>query len=145
MRSAFLASLFTAFLAVGTVCLLPSTRVQAAPAASLSPAAKLSPEAKLSLAATTAPAATPPPSVHAGKEIFTKNCMQCHSVVEGVVTFGPSLYGEMKPPHPHKTAAEVRVIIKNGKNGANGRVMPPFGERLSAEDVDNLLAYIRTL
>lgn len=122
MRTAFLASLFTAFLAVATMCALPSSGAQTAPAA-----------------------AKTVPGVHAGKEVFTKNCMQCHSVVEGVVTFGPSLYGEMKPPHPRKTNAEIRLIIKNGKNGANGRVMPAFGERLSAEEVDSLLAYIHTL
>jgi mono/diheme cytochrome c family protein len=86
--------------------------------------------------AKTANAAT----VHAGQEIFAQKCLLCHSINKGQVTFGPSLYAEMKKPQGKKSSAEVRSVIKNGKGK-----MPSFQEKLSAEDVDKLLAYIRTL
>jgi mono/diheme cytochrome c family protein len=79
-------------------------------------------------------------AVHAGEEVFIQKCFQCHSVLEGQVRLGPSLYGEMKKPHPKKSAAEVREIIKNGK----GR-MPPFKDSLTEQNTDDLLAYIHSL
>ena len=78
--------------------------------------------------------------VHAGHEIFEKNCLQCHAVYEGQYSFGPNLYHEMKKPAPKKNATEVGLILKNGKGK-----MPPFGERLTSTDVEDLIAYIRTL
>jgi mono/diheme cytochrome c family protein len=79
-------------------------------------------------------------NVHAGEEVFTKRCFQCHSVQEGQVRFGPSLFGVMKGPHPRKTAPEIREILKNGKNK-----MPSFNGILTEEDTDNLLAYLHSL
>ena len=78
--------------------------------------------------------------IHAGQDFFTQKCFQCHSVQEGQVRFGPSLYHEMKEPHPKKTSTEVREIITNGKGK-----MPHFKESVSKQDIDNLLAYIRSL
>jgi cytochrome c2 len=79
-------------------------------------------------------------NAHAGEEVFTKRCFQCHSVQEGQVRFGPSLFGVLKGPHPLKTAPEVREILKNGKNK-----MPSFNGILTEEDTNNLLAYLHTL
>ena len=81
-----------------------------------------------------------PVRAHAGREIFEKNCLQCHSVYEGQYSFGPNLFGELKKPAAKKTVGEIRTIVKNGKGK-----MPPFGERLTSSDVDDLIAYIRTL
>jgi mono/diheme cytochrome c family protein len=78
--------------------------------------------------------------VHAGQDIYTRKCLQCHSINEGEVRLGPSLYGEMKKPHPKKTATEVRTIIENGKGK-----MPSFQDKLVKQDIDNLLAYLHTL
>ena len=79
-------------------------------------------------------------SIKAGEEVFTKNCFQCHSVQPDQVRFGPSLYNELKKPHPKKTDAEVRQILKGGKNK-----MPAFGEKLSKQETDDLLSYLHTL
>ena len=79
-------------------------------------------------------------AVHSGQDIFTHKCLQCHSINEGEVRLGPSLYGETKKPHPKKSTTEIRVILKNGKGK-----MPSFQEKLSPQDIDNLLAYIHTL
>ncbi len=79
-------------------------------------------------------------SVHAGEEIFTQRCFQCHSVAENQVRFGPSLYHEMKAPHPKKTAPQIRTILKEGKGK-----MPSFKDILTQEDTDNILAYLHSL
>jgi mono/diheme cytochrome c family protein len=79
-------------------------------------------------------------SVHAGHDVYVHMCFQCHSTNEGEVRLGPSLFGEMKKPQPKKSATEIRTILKNGKGK-----MPSFQEKLTQQDVDNLLAYIHTL
>ena len=80
------------------------------------------------------------PSASAGQQIFVQKCMQCHSVNKDQVLLGPSLWGEMtKSPHK-KTAAQIRVIIKNGKGK-----MPPWGTMLSEDDINNVLAYLHSL
>jgi cytochrome c551 len=79
-------------------------------------------------------------AVHAGQDLFTQKCILCHSVNEGQVMFGPSLYQVMKKPAGKKTAAEIRAILQDGKGK-----MPPFKDKLTPEDVNNLLAYLHTL
>ena len=78
--------------------------------------------------------------VHAGQDIYTHKCLQCHSVNEGEVRLGPSLYGEMKKPRPKKSATEIRTILENGKGK-----MPSFHDKLTSQEIDNLLAYLHTL
>ena len=78
--------------------------------------------------------------IHAGQDIFSQHCMQCHSTNEGQVMLGPSLYGEMKKPQGKKTSVEIRAILKSGKGK-----MPSFKDSLTPEDTDKLLAYLRTL
>jgi mono/diheme cytochrome c family protein len=85
-------------------------------------------------------AAAAPATAHAGEEIFTQRCFACHSVIEDQVRFGPSLYHELKPPHPKKTPSEVRTILREGKGK-----MPSFKDILTPEDTDNILAYLHTL
>jgi mono/diheme cytochrome c family protein len=76
--------------------------------------------------------------VQAGKDVVAQKCMQCHSVIEGQAMLGPSLYRETKKSHGN--AAEIRVILKNGRGK-----MPSFKDRLTPEETNNLLAYLRTL
>jgi mono/diheme cytochrome c family protein len=78
--------------------------------------------------------------VQAGQAIFSAKCMVCHSVNEGQVMLGPSLYHVMKKAQGKKTAAEIRVILKNGKGK-----MPSFQDKLTPEDTDNILAYLHSL
>ena len=115
MSKVFLAIVGAAFLIAGVVCLSQSSQA-------LTGADKTS------------------PSVHAGHDVYVHMCFQCHSINEGEVRLGPSLYGEMKKPQPKKSATEIRAILKNGKGK-----MPSFQDKLAAEDVENLLAYIHTL
>ena len=90
------------------------------------------------LALDASPNAKPSPAAHAGQEVFTANCFQCHSVVQDQVRFGPSLYGELK--QHQKSDAQVRQILKDGKGK-----MPSFDGKLTPEETNNLLAYLHTL
>jgi mono/diheme cytochrome c family protein len=76
---------------------------------------------------------------HAGEAVFTKNCMQCHVVHEGQTSFGPNLYHELKKP-AKKTPAEVHTIIENGKGK-----MPPWAGKLDAAQINDVIAYLKTL
>ena len=80
------------------------------------------------------------PQVRAGREEFEKTCMQCHATVDGQVSFGPNLHGVLKGPKPRRTPAYVHTLLKNGKGK-----MPAFGEKLQPKDVENLIAYLKTL
>ena len=79
-------------------------------------------------------------AVHVGQQIFLQKCMQCHSFNPDQVLFGPSLYREMSTSPHKKTAAQIRKILKSGKGK-----MPAFGGTLTEKDVDDLLAYLRSL
>ena len=80
------------------------------------------------------------PQVRAGREQFEKTCMQCHATVEGQVSFGPNLHGVLKGPKPRRTPAYVHTLLKDGKGQ-----MPAFGAKLEPKDVENLIAYLKTL
>lgn len=78
-----------------------------------------------------------------GKDAF-EQCQVCHNVDTDEKKMGPSLKGLFK-----------RKTLQNGKpvNDANvlaqintgGNGMPAYGDMLSQEDKDNLLAYLHTL
>lgn len=78
-------------------------------------------------------------AIQAGEKAFKDQCALCHSTKPDETLVGPSLYEETSGPHPKMTDAQVRKIVLNGI----GR-MPDFKETLSSQDLDNLLAYIRT-
>jgi mono/diheme cytochrome c family protein len=78
--------------------------------------------------------------VRAGEAAFQGNCAVCHSAEPGKRLVGPSLYGTTGGAHPTMTDAAVRATVLNGK----GRMLD-FKGVLSSGDIDNLLAYLRTL
>ncbi len=75
----------------------------------------------------------------AGEAVFQRNCVMCHSVTQDVKIVGPSLYSVMRGPHAHK-AAEVHEIVVKGKGQ-----MPAMGDRLSEQELTDLMAYLRKL
>jgi mono/diheme cytochrome c family protein len=78
--------------------------------------------------------------VGSGEGLFLEKCFACHSAIQDQVRSGPSLYGEMRKSPRKKTATEIRTIVLQGK----GR-MPPFRDRISEQDLNDLIAYIRSL
>ena len=79
-------------------------------------------------------------SIQDGQQIFIQRCMQCHSANKDQVLLGPSLWGEMSRSPHKKTAAQIRVLLRDGKGK-----MPSWKGTLTPDDVDDLLAYLRSL
>ena len=78
--------------------------------------------------------------VSAGKSLFSDNCAPCHqSGGQGKIGFFPNLtdddwiYGG--------SYDKINETISNGRHG----YMPPFGEALEADQIDDLANYVATL
>ena len=82
-------------------------------------------------------------NVAKGKEVF-EQCAICHNVDSDEEKMGPALKGlfkkaKLKNEKP-ATEENVRAIVKAGGNG-----MPGYEELLSAEEMDHLIAYLKTV
>jgi len=79
------------------------------------------------------------PSVENGGRLFASYCIACHSLIPGHAQHGPSLRGyfERSPP---PTVRQARRAILGG-----GPSMPPFREKLSSDEIDDVIAYMKTL
>lgn len=76
-----------------------------------------------------------------GEAMFKQRCIACHNKQPGDVTpFGPpNLNGIFRGPAAI-TPKDAEVIITNGKGQ-----MPGWGKILTKSDIDDLLAYLKTL
>ncbi|HEX3107860.1 MAG TPA: cytochrome c [Thermoanaerobaculia bacterium] len=77
-----------------------------------------------------------------GAALYKTNCTTCH----GPTGAGDTPAGKMMKAKPLGSAevqkltdAEITASITNGKNK-----MPKFGQKLSAEEIKALVAYVRT-
>ena len=77
----------------------------------------------------------------AGKKIFMQRCSLCHLPPLGrpgdAKAFGPPLNGVVKSP---ETEARAREIVRKGTPR-----MPGFQYGLQAGEIDNLIAYLKTM
>ena len=84
-----------------------------------------------------------------GKQAFQDNCAICHSAETDEMIVGPGLKNLFKwPPHKMSDGTEhkehtVEIISKQIKEG--GGSMPPMGDALNAEQMNDLIAYLKTL
>jgi mono/diheme cytochrome c family protein len=77
--------------------------------------------------------------VEHGGMIFHKQCMGCHNKQAGDTSpFGPPNLYEIFGSKPSITPRQAVEIIKEGKN-----VMPPFKDKLSGSDIEDIVAYLR--
>jgi mono/diheme cytochrome c family protein len=74
-----------------------------------------------------------------GMSMFRKSCSVCHSVRSGEIKVGPSLYGVLRESSG-RSEHKVRETILEGKGN-----MPAFKEKLDLDQVEDLLAYLKTL
>jgi mono/diheme cytochrome c family protein len=82
-----------------------------------------------------AAAGTPMPAdVRQGRSLFLKNCAHCHGD-DARGDEGPDLHGL------HRSDEGIARRIRNGVKGE----MTAFGEKFSQTDIDELIAYLRTL
>jgi mono/diheme cytochrome c family protein len=70
-----------------------------------------------------------------GKQLYAKNCLHCHG--RNMVTPGTVAYDLRQFPEDDKARFEISVT--KGK-----RNMPPWGDKLTAQQIDDLWAYILT-
>ena len=80
-----------------------------------------------------------------GKAVYTTNCINCH----GTKGFGDGPIGRMLiPPAADltvigtKSDQELLAIIQNGRPGT---AMPSWKGNLSAQDITDVLSYVRSL
>jgi mono/diheme cytochrome c family protein len=77
--------------------------------------------------------------VENGAVLYRMDCAACHVRHAGVSLAAPALEGYFdRKPQP--TTRLAREIIRDGR-----RYMPPFGNRLSSNEIDDLIAYMKTL
>ena len=85
-----------------------------------------------------------------GQKVFQSYCAMCHLPDDTKGKIGPGLKGlfknnELPSTHMPATEANVREQIQKGSPEAKPMPMPAFGEKLSATEIQNLLAYLNTL
>lgn len=89
----------------------------------------------VAIASTSAVAATRAQREH-GAQVFNANgCLHCHTMGNTGGTRGPNLSGIGRTARPE----EMRKQIVQG-----GKGMPAFGEVLQPNELDDLIAYLRT-
>jgi mono/diheme cytochrome c family protein len=70
-----------------------------------------------------------------GKQLYAKNCIHCHG--RNLVTAGAGIYDLRQFPENDKARFETSVT--KGK-----KAMPPWGDKLTPEQIDDLWAYVMT-
>jgi mono/diheme cytochrome c family protein len=94
--------------------------------------------------------APPKGSAEKGQRIFEDDCSICHYADRADNKLGPGMKGLFKNqllPVSHKPATEenIREQISKGNPQGKPMPMPAFGDQLNAEQMDDLVAYLKTL
>ena len=78
-----------------------------------------------------------------GESAF-ENCSVCHNSDSTETKIGPGLKGVFKREKlvngKPVNEANIKELITEGSGG-----MPPFGDSISSEDKDNIIAFLKTL
>jgi mono/diheme cytochrome c family protein len=84
------------------------------------------------------------PQEHAGQQIFVSRCSNCHYANSQDGLYGPGLEGMFHKPYlPSGAPANddrVTSVILRGRG-----MMPPLGNTLTDQQLQDLLAYLHTL
>jgi cytochrome c55X len=81
-------------------------------------------------------ASSDPAQIAKGKALYGTNCLHCHGI--NMVTPGTAAFDLREFPHDDKAR-----FVNSVTHGKNNR-MPPWGDILKPEDIDNLWAYVLT-
>ena len=83
------------------------------------------------------------PQEAAGHRVFVSHCSVCHYATEKGLN-GPGLEGLFRKPYLPSgmpaNDARVTAVILHGRN-----MMPPLGNTLSDQELEDLMAYLHTL
>lgn len=90
------------------------------------------------------------PTAKAGKKLFDQDCTLCHFANQTRTKIGPGLKGLFKHkqlPYSHRPTTVSNVIEQIEKGNPKGKPMPmrPFGSKLSKAQINNVIAYLKTL
>jgi mono/diheme cytochrome c family protein len=92
------------------------------------------------VAAAPAPASAQSGDRARGEEIFAQQCAMCHgSDASGMMGMHPALRGAAE----RLTVEGVEVTVRNGR--ATTPPMPAFDDRLSDDEIDDVVAYVASL
>jgi len=77
-----------------------------------------------------------------GQQVFTANCVACHAGGRNVVQAQKTLQKDALETYLENYGTEhnISAIVYQVTNGKNA--MPAFGGRLTAEQIDNVAAYV---
>lgn len=89
-------------------------------------------------------------SAKEGEALFKQTCNMCHFPDKTDKKIGPGLkdlFKNKELPASHKpvTEANVRAQIEKGSPQAKPMPMPAFKEKLTPEQIESLLSYLKTL
>ncbi|MCZ7542337.1 MAG: cytochrome c [Anaerolineae bacterium] len=88
---------------------------------------------------TTAPEAAAEADLEAGLSVYAANCQACHGAEGQNAVVGPDLFA-----NPDIAAMDHDAIRDIVVNGVEGTAMQAFGDRLSDEEIDNVVALIES-
>ncbi len=91
-----------------------------------------------------------------GKKLFTTYCARCHGKhADGEGRMVKRLYRKLKTQLPSNFTLGIyadrpaqylhKIITHGGENNAMSKYMPPFGEELSDENIDDLVHFIKKI
>ena len=88
--------------------------------------------------------------VAAGEKVFRKNCNMCHYPDKTDSKIGPGLKDlfknkELPASHQPVTEDNVREQIEKGSPKAKPMPMPGFHDKVSPDDINKLIEYLKTL
>ena len=79
-----------------------------------------------------------------GRRVFERNCAACHSAYSSSGSKGPSLQHLFRKQFlPSGLPANDRFVEQSIAGGRN--MMPPMGEAITQQELDDLMAYLHTL
>ncbi len=80
-----------------------------------------------------------------GRQLFAETCAPCHSATSKTTNIGPGLQGLFKGRKMPATNRPVSVAVVKSQIQKGGGGMPAFGSKYTAQQLDDLIAYLRTL
>jgi mono/diheme cytochrome c family protein/uncharacterized membrane protein len=85
-----------------------------------------------------------PDSVKRGQALFTANCARCHTTGSTETVVGPGLKGVLKRPRLPASGRPATPGNVFGQLRTPYRAMPSFQDKLSDDQVSDLIAYLAT-
>lgn len=84
-----------------------------------------------------------------GKEVYSMYCVLCHGPKADGKGKGAASLGDVRPSNLRisklNDAQKERIVKFGGESVGRSAKMPPWGQALSADEVRDLMAYLKTL